>query len=158
MKKHKAFAGQLPALVLFGFLMLTLLLLVVFGTQVYAQAVRGKEENDAFRARMSYLSTQVHAADESGAVQVAESPQGDALVLLEWGEDGAAAYATRIYCCDGWLVEEYAAADADFSPESAQKIVQTAHFSAKLMPGAVQLSTDAGVLHLALRSETGGEG
>ena len=151
MKKGKEVLSQAAPLALFGLVLLTLLALVVLGTGVYRWLVSTQDAQNAQRAQLTYLSAQVHAADAAGAVSVGQGPEGAMLVLA--GENDT---ATRIYLADGWLVEDYAAADAALAPADAQQIAQTETFDAQLDGNVLRLQTDAGVTHVTLRSEEAG--
>ena len=98
----------IAALFLAGFF-----LLVVFGAQSYRNTVSVQDANMHTRALLSYISTSVKANDVRGAVTVRETAQGQILLI----EDSGSGYGLKIYRHDGYLLEEYAALDADLRPE-----------------------------------------
>ena len=139
----------IAALFLAGFL-----LLVVFGAQSYRNTVDGQNRNMHSRALLSYLSTTVKAYDAGGALRIDEDKEvGKVLVLSE----GGSGYALRIYQTDGYLVEDYARADAALRPEDAQVIGTTRRFEPVLnADGLLTVDCDAGKVLLHLRSEEAG--
>lgn len=134
------------ALFLAGFL-----LLVILGAQTYRSIVDGQEMNNRTREQLSWLSAVIRANDREGAIYLSESTaSGDEPVLVV--EDGSG-YASRIYRTDGYLVEDYAAVDAELDPGDALKIGRTGLFQVDLKPeeGELYVTTDEGSIFLTLR-------
>ena len=138
----------IAALFLAGFF-----LLVVFGAKSYRDTADGQSHNMQSRALLSYLATSVKTNDNRGAVSVEDTAEGTVLVI----SDGDTGFALRIYCHEGFLVEDYAAQSSPLRPKNGQKIGQTAQFSVETLPGGVlRMTTAAGQVLLHLRSEEGG--
>ena len=139
----------IAALFLAGFL-----LLVIFGAQSFRSTASGRSVNMDTRALQAYLSTVARANDHSGAFSLRQDAQfGDVLVIA----DGESGYALRLFCADGYLMEEYAALDAPLSPERAQRIGQTGRFELVSEDGLIEVYTDAGRVLLRQRSGGGGQ-
>ena len=135
----------IAALFLAGFF-----LLVVFGAQSYRSTVAGQNRNMHGRELLSYLSTTVKAYDAAEAVAIEEDAALGQILTLA---DGSSGYALRIYCTDGFLLEDYAAADSALRPEEAQRIGETGIFEVEqLQERVLRISTDAGSVLLHLRS------
>lgn len=138
------------ALFLAGFLML-----VILGAHAYRNTVAGQEENNRIRGLLSYVSAVIRANDSQSSVYVLEgaSPEGAQVLVVG---DGSG-YASRIYCHNGYLVEDYGAETAVFNPDNAMKIGKTASFQVDLFQeeGALLVSTDEGRIRLRLRSTDG---
>lgn len=141
--------------VLYALLLGCALTLAALGGSLYAALSDSRSENAARRAGLSYLCARIAAADEAGAVTLAQGPDGDALILAEpLAQTG---YETRIYWYDGALVEEYRPAGSDYAPAAAQRITETTEFSVVRQGALLRLQTGEGSAAVALHS-TGGEG
>lgn len=138
------------SLALFVLMLGCVLMLAVFGAQVYGALTMSQNRNKAVRAGLSYVAARLHAADEVRAVSVETGPQGDALVLADVGEDTG--YETRIYVYDGQLMEEYAEKQRDLDPSSAQPVAATDTFSVTLDGGLVTVTTDQGTIRVFLHT------
>lgn len=143
------------ALALFVLMLGCILALAAMGGSLYGSLVENRRSNDARRASLSYVSAQLRAADESGAVSVRKGPEGDALVLAE--PLSGSGYETRIYLYNGNLMEEYSEAGSALSPKKAQSIAKTARFSAKIAPAGqmgnlISVTTGEGTVKVYLHS------
>lgn len=138
----------IAALFLAGFL-----LLVVFGAQSFRNAVAGQNENMETRAILSYLATSVKVNDSASAISVQETEYGPALIVA----DGSTGYALRMYCYDGYLMEDFARREAALAPEEAEVIGRTTTFTIEeLEEGVLAVYTDEGRVLLRVRSGEGG--
>lgn len=149
--EKKASVGMLmigiAALFLAGFL-----LLAVFGAQSFRATATGRSANLDERALRAYLATVARANDRSGAITLRhDDAAGDVLIFA----DGDSGYALRLFCADGALLEDYAAADAPLSRERAQRIGATARFEVVEGDKLIEVYTDAGRVLLHRRSEGG---
>ena len=134
----------IAALFLAGFF-----LLVVFGAQSYRNTVAVQNGNMHTRSLLSYLATTARAYDSHGAVTVEEGEDGPILRIA----DGDTGFALRIYRRDGFLLEDYAAADAPLNPADAQTIGATERFEVEeLASGRLRVWTDAGQVLLTMRN------
>lgn len=138
------------ALALFVLMLGCVLMLAVFGAQVYGALTASQNRNKEVRAGLSYVAARLRAADAAQAVSVASGPQGDALLLSDIGEDTG--YETRIYLCDGQLVEEYTAAENEYDPASAQPVARTDTFAVTVDNHLVTVSTDQGTIRVFLHT------
>lgn len=155
MKKRREGPGGGAALALFTLMLGCILALVVLGGGLYGALADGQAENNAVRASLTYLATRVRAADQRGAVRLAEGPEGPALVLAETEQEGG--YELRIYLYGGLLVEDYAPAGSPCEPETAQPVARTGRFEPKFAaPGLLRIDTEQGTALVALRSGEGG--
>lgn len=137
-------ASSSPGLFMIGIAAIFLagfFLLVIFGAQSYRNTVAGQEENMNRRALLSTLSTAARAGDRSGAVTVRREGAYAPVLVIEDGESG---YATLIYQYGGELLEDYARADAEPSPERSQLIGETERFEISSWDSVIELRTDAG--------------
>ena len=129
------------------------LLLVVLGAQSYRNTVAEQNGNMSSRALLSYLATCIKANDSENCLSIEDSDFGPVLVVA----DGTTGYAIHIYQHNGFLLEEYAKADAEPDPDSAQAIGATELFEIEeLDAGLLSVSTDEGRVLLHIRSEGGG--
>lgn len=158
MKKITLSGARVFPLTLFGIILLAVLILVTVGTQVYKMVVEAQVDSDERRAGLSYLSARVRAADVKDSVLLREGPEGTALVLLEEDSDGSV-YETRIYLYEGRLVEEYAMAGGEFSPDNAVAVAETESFLPVFTrDNLLEITTDQGTVKAALRTVDAGAG
>lgn len=141
------------SLALFVLMLGCVLLLAVFGAQVYGTLTQSQNRNKAVRASLSYVAARLRAADEEQAVSVVPGPQGDALLLSDVGE--ATGYQTRIYLYDGWLMEEYTDEQSEFAPDGAQPVARTDTFAVTVNGSLATVTTDQGTICVFLHTGEG---
>ena len=146
----------LMALLLFGVFAACVLAVLLTGANAYRRLTQRDQEAYLRRTCVQYLATRVRQADSRDCVSVEHFGGADALVLTE--TDGS--YATRIYCYDGWLMELYAAADADMEPQDGEKVLELSSLRLTLEDGALTADTvdtagASGTLRMTLRSGEG---
>lgn len=150
-----AVSGHAFTVALFALFVVALLLAILAGTGVYRalRAADGAASDE--RLSTSLIANAVRATDAAGSVSAAEGPEGPALVLTEHLDSGD--YQTRFYLYRGFVVQEYALADAPLAPDAATPVVESASFSFELDEGSelLRVSTDAGEVLVALRSAGG---
>ncbi len=151
LNKHRYRLDSAPfSLALFVLMLGCVLILAVFGAQVYRALTETQSRNNAVRASLSYVAACLLAADEDRAVSVKPGPQGDALILADAGQDTG--YETRIYVYDGQLMEEYAEKQSDFDPASAQAVARTDTFTVMVDGPLVSVTTDQGTVRVYLHA------
>lgn len=151
--------GSLMALMLFGVFAACLLFLLLTGADIY-QKMRDRD-TAAYDSRtaVQYITTRVRQADRADRLTVGAFDGSDALILLEETEGGL--YETKLYCYDGWLMELYAAADTDLSPEDGEKILELNRLKLSLADGFLQAKLtlpDGREESLSLQLRSGREG
>ncbi len=126
-----------------------LAILVAFAVGLFACLVAGagsyrrlnQNAQSAYdrRTAASYLAVRVRQGER---VSVAVFGGQQALCLEQTIEGRA--YATRIYCHDGWLMELFAPADGSFAPEDGQRVLPMQSLGAQLQEGLLTICfTDA---------------
>lgn len=150
-----AVSGHAFTVALFALFVVALLLAILAGTGVYRalRAADGAASDE--RLSTSLIANAVRATDAAESVSAAEGPEGPALVLTEHLDSGN--YQTRFYLYRGFVVQEYALADAPLAPDAATPVVESASFSFELDEGSglLRVSTDPGEVLVALRSAGG---
>lgn len=141
--------------VLFALFLLTLLMAIVAGTNVYRALYDLRADADNTRLSLNLVANTVHANDAVNSVAVGEGPEGKSLVLVERLESGT--YETRIYLYSGHIVEEYSLAEASYNPERATQVAPSNTFDFSYANGLLTIQTDEGHAEVALRSLSGGE-
>lgn len=130
----------IAALFLLGFL-----LLIVFGAQVYQDAVTKQDQNNQTRALRSYLVSCVRSA-AAGDVELRDGAgtqgvESEILVIRDGGTD----YGLQVFLSDGQLTEVYGRLDQDPNPEMAQPIAATPVFDVEQISDEVfAVTTGAG--------------
>lgn len=146
--------GHAFTTLLFAVVVLFLLIALMVGTSAYRAVNDVRSSTDESRLGLSLIANSIRMNDETDAVGVADGPEGLALVLTERLDSGD--YETRIYSWRGSIVEEYARADAAFTPEKAREIVRSERFEFVYEKGLLTVTTDQGSTSVALRSVKGG--
>ncbi|WP_303202002.1 DUF4860 domain-containing protein [Raoultibacter timonensis] len=140
---------------LFALIVLSLLSALIIGMEVYKSIAADRAAADDTRLGLSLIANSIHAADSADSVGMGAGPEGDSLVLIE--RDGDSAYETRIYLFEGRIVEEYATAEAPYTPEKATAIVDSQTFAFDYGNGLLTVQTDQGSASVYLRSTQGGQ-
>lgn len=146
--------GRLFTALLFALFLTALLIALTAGAGLYRALGDVREQADASRLATGLIANSVRAADEVDAVGTGQGPEGRSLVLTEHLDSGT--FETRIYSYEGAIVEEYAPADAAYTPEKAARIVDSMRFSFSYENGLLTVYTDDGTVQVALRSVRGG--
>ena len=146
--------GRLFTVLLFALFIVALLIAIMAGTGLYRALVDVREQADASRLATGLIANSVRAADSVDAVGAGKGPEGRSLVLTERLDSGT--FETRIYAYQGSIVEDYALADAAYTPEKATPIVASQRFAFSYEDGLLTVDTDDGSVQVALRSVRGG--
>ena len=143
-------SGHMFTALLFALFVIALLLAVVAGTNVYRNLNDVRSGADEARLGLTLLTNNVRANDAADAIAAGTGPEGRSLVLVERLDSGT--YETRIYRHEGNIVEEYALADAAYTPEKAGVICPSDVFDFSYGNGLLTITTDQGSADVALRS------
>lgn len=143
-------SGHMFTALLFALFVIALLLAVVAGTNVYRNLNDVRSGADEARLGLTLLANNVRANDAADAIAAGTGPEGRSLVLVERLDSGT--YETRIYRHKGNIVEEYALADAAYTPEKAVVICPSDVFDFSYGNGLLTITTDQGSADVALRS------
>ena len=146
--------GHLFTAFLFALFALALLMAMLVGTNVYHSLYDSRTDTSNTRLSLGLIANSVRANDAVDAVATGAGPEGRSLVLVEKLESGA--YETRIYLYEGSIVEEYALADAAYTPDKATVIASSEAFDFAYENGLLTVTTDQGSTDIALRSVRGG--
>ena len=152
---HRSSGRATPAfsLALFVLMLGCILWLTALGAGLYGSLEASRTANEQTRAALGSLVARVRSGDAAGAVRLDSGPEGDMLVLTEQ-ESG---YEFRIYLAQGWLVEQFCAADAATDPAAAQPLAPAQEFTAQwAAPALLRLTVDGKTADAALRSAEGG--
>ena len=153
MRRSSGRATPAFSLALFALMLGCILWLTALGAGLYGRLEASRSANEQGRAALGSLITRVRSGDAAGAVRLSSGPEGDMLVLTEQ-ESG---YEFRIYLADGWLVEQFCAADAATDPAAAQPLAPAQEFTAQwAAPALLRLTVDGKTADAALRSAEGG--
>ena len=147
---HSSGCSVTPFL-LFALFMVVLLLTLAAGVKMYASMIALDEDVRESRYGAGVLANSIRAADSYDAISATPGPEGEALVLTERTEAGEV--QTRIYLSAGHLMQEYAVAGAHLNPGGAVEIMPTETFSFAFEDGLLTLTTDAGDVSVAIRSQ-----
>ena len=123
-KKHTV--ESLFVLIIFAIFMVTSLMIVMIGANVYRGVVADTDANNALRSSCSYIANKVRSADSADAVHVTEINGIEALTIdADYGEES---FRTYIYYHEGYLKESFVLEDQPFSPDFGEKVIQVDRF------------------------------
>lgn len=154
--KSRGNSEHLFVVTLFVTIVLFLLIALMVGTSLYQTINNERADGDEDRLGLALITNSVRMNDATDAVGSAQGPEGRALVLTETLEGGSA-YETRIYRFCGKIVQEYATAQAPYTPEKAREIVASDTFEFTYHNNLLTIETDQGSSAVALRSVRGGK-
>lgn len=106
--------------VLVGVFAVAAMLLTLFGTRVYSHVTAVAVDNAESQLATSYVRNKLRAYDRAGAVWL-EDNEGLSTLCLSERLDGEG-YVTRVYCYDGALCEQFAAAEEPFDAELGESV------------------------------------
>ncbi len=138
------------AMLLFGAFAICIMVVLLSGAQAYSSLTQRDQAAYAQRTAVQYVATRVRQADAAGAISLRQLGDAQALAL---GQD----YQTLVYYYDGYIMELYAEAGAEFAPEDGERVLPVAGMAFQLNGQwlNVTLTDEAGQtqkLQLALRS------
>ena len=117
----KSHISGIMVLLLFGGFMVSVLLVLLTGADVYQRMAQRGQDSYEQRTAAQYIATRVRQADQAGMVSVRDFWGQDALVLTQV-YDGLP-YETLVYCYDGYLRELFAGAGSPQDPEYGEPVL-----------------------------------
>ena len=138
-------------LLVFAVFAVCVLLVLLYGAQVYQNLVHRGEESFGLRTATQYVSTRVRQAE---SVTVTDFEGCPALTIQE-KIDGTV-YVTRVYCCEGFLRELFCAESASLPPEAGEKIIPAESLQLDVKDGMLTVYVDGQRIILSLQGKTGG--
>ncbi len=123
MKKHsrQPSISALAALLVLGVFAVGILSVLISGASAYQRLTARDQLAYDSRTCVQYVAAKVRQAPAPDAVALTSFGDGDSLVITQM-IDGQE-YQTHVYCCDGWLMELFAAADGGLEPQDGEKIL-----------------------------------
>lgn len=142
--KNERSVSTVAALLVLAVFAAGVLSVLLSGASAYQRLTKQDQSSYESRTATQYLATKLRQAESPDAVAVATFAGLDALQITTVIE--GAAYVTRIYCYDGWLMELFCAEDNAMAPEDGEKILPAA---------AMQLQQSGGLVTVRLTAEDG---
>lgn len=121
-EKRRQAIPTLAAFLLLSIFAVSVLGVLLAGAGVYSRLTRRDDCTYNSRTGLHYVASKVRQASAPGAVQVTDFGGVDALAVTE-RVDGVD-YVTRVYCYDGWLMELFCAAEAEFEPQDGERLLK----------------------------------
>ena len=146
-------SGQGFSFAIMAVFFLVMMLALVAGVAIYRGVAAERDAADRLRMESGLITNLVRMGDMADAIAVGVGPEGDALVLSTTLSTGT--YETRIYHCNGAIVQEYAFAGLPYDPELAVRVVESRTFAFTFADGLLTITTDDGDFCVALRSVQG---
>ncbi len=137
-------------MIMTAFFMLSFLLLVIFGTQIYRNIALSQEESSLSRTLSSYL----HTASKMNEARIGtKTMEGRTVLVIEDSDTG---FGNRIYLEDGYLVEDFSLLDDELHTASATRIGQTDLFETKwIRDDLLEVTTSDGIVYITLMKGDG---
>lgn len=154
MRGRRSISGIAAALLLCLFAGLILASLLSGAGAYRRVAARGGETPDS-RSALQYVATKLRQAPSEESVSLRPFGEGDCLCIAE--EIEGAEYITRVYCRNGRIMELFAPAEIEFSPEDGEKIAEADALEFSLENGLLLVKIDGEEMFLDLshRGEVG---
>lgn len=135
-QKNARSLSTLAALLTLAVFAVSVLSVLLGGAQAYRRLTRRDQAVYDSRTCAQYLTMKLRQAP--GPVSLSSFGEGDAIDILQTygGED----YVVRIYCHEGWLMELFCLAGAEFDPADGEKILQGSHLSVTEEAGLIKLT------------------
>ena len=144
-KEHaKQNISSLLALLLFAVFAVSILSVLLSGTQIYQRLTDRDNAAYTHRTAVQYLSTKVRQADCAQMIAVEDFCGATALVFSE--ELDGEVFDTRIYCRDGYLYELFSPASLDALPEDGEPLLPLR---------SMEISQENGLLRFSLEEANG---
>ena len=142
---RKESSREFSLLIMTVFFIMSFLLLVTFGTQIYRNIAVSQEQSSLSRTLSSYL----HTASKMNEAGIETKHQEGRTVLII--EDRDTGYGNRIYLQDGYLVEDFGKLDDELHADSALRIGKTDVFEIEQIDDdLLKVTTGDGIVYLTL--------
>ena len=121
----------------------TVLSLLLTGAKTYRNITQKDQISQKEQIESLYISNKIFQAKTADAVRVA-TEDGVQVLCIE-SEEGGEPCITRIYCCNGWIMELFSDADYKFRAGDGEKITPA---------DSLQLSLEDGFLTVEIGAQT----
>ncbi len=146
MRKPQRSPTMMAALAIFLIFAVGILAVLLGGSRVYRRIIQRDQQSYNSRTATAYLATRIRQAPSPDSISILSFDGKSALAITETIEGDT--YATLVYCYDGWLMELFAVAGGDFSPEDGEQI---------LPAQGLDFSLENGLLNAAITLEDGSQ-
>ncbi len=142
----------LLALLVFGVFAACVLAVLLTGARAYRRLTDRDQAAYDERTCMQYVAARIRQADSLEGVAIEEFGDVTALVLGDGGD-----YVTRVYCCDGYLMELYSDALSEFTPADGERVMEAEEMDLSLSERLLTVTVTgkegaSSTLQLCLRS------
>ena len=150
MKKNASKITDLLALTVFAAFAVCLLIVLLFGAQLYQNLVQRGEESFRQRTATQYLRTRVQQAEH---ISLSDFQGCEALAIRE--EIDGISYVTRVYFYEGFLRELFSAESAALAPGDGEKIMPVESLNFQIDDDLLTAVVDGQEVVLQLRGKVG---
>lgn len=150
MKKNASKITDLLALTVFAAFAVCLLIVLLFGAQLYQNLVQRGEESFRQRTATQYLRTRVQQAEH---ISLSDFQGCEALAIRE--EIDGISYVTRVYFYEGFLRELFSAESAALAPGDGEKIMPAESLDFQIDDDLLTAVVDGQAVVLQLRGKVG---
>jgi len=135
-QKNARFLSTLAALLTLAVFAVSVLSVLLGGAQAYRRLTRRDQAVYNSRTCAQYLTMKLRQAP--GPVSLSSFGDGDAIALFQ--TIGNRDYVVRIYCHEGWLMELFCLAGAEFAPEDGEQVLPGSRLSVAENGGLLELT------------------
>ena len=150
MKKNASKITDLLALTVFAAFAVCLLIVLLFGAQLYQNLVQRGEESFRQSTATQYLRTRVQQAEH---ISLSDFQGCEALAIRE--EIDGISYVTRVYFYEGFLRELFSAESAALAPGDGEKIMPAESLDFQIDDDLLTAVVDGQAVVLQLRGKVG---
>lgn len=150
MKKNASKITDLLALTVFAAFAVCVLIVLLFGAQVYQNLVQRGEESFRQRTGTQYLRTRVQQAEH---ISLSDFQGCEALAIRE--EIDGIPYVTRVYFYEGFLRELFSVESAALAPGDGEKIMPAESLDFQIDDDLLTAVVDGQEVVLQLRGKVG---
>ena len=120
--------SALAPLVLFAVFACCVVIVLLFGADIYQGLAQRDRESYQRRTAVQYLTTRIRQCDSVDMVFVGDFheaiPAADGDVIFICETIGERTFYTRIYCYDGYLCELFGETDSGLEPADGERILE----------------------------------
>jgi hypothetical protein len=143
--------ASLFVVALFAIMLIGIMALSAIGGGLFDSITENRSANMTRRGALSYTASKIQSCDETGALQVEHTDNGDVLTILD--PSGQKHYQTRIWLEDGYLMESILSDQGENVSSEPEKIAKAKEFQVSLENNIATITTEDGVRRIYLHAK-----
>lgn len=131
-KRNKSIMDFLFILVLFGTFVISAMLVLIMGANVYSETVNISDTNYKARTAYYYITEKIKAHDKAGTIEVNNTSNSKSVGLVFYDYVDEVEYKSYIYYYAGYLTECTISKDEEFNYYNGTKLLKLKDFRAEI--------------------------